>query len=405
MGKRIIWATACLLVVATCTNGGSEQSTTTESPQATPDTATASSGPGRLAIIDGTGDIIVMDSDGSNREAITESEGDPSIFTQPIWSPDGSTLAWGQATGTGFGVGFSEPGSREITALTTPNLPFYTYWSPDNRHLGVLHNGNSGVQFQIADLDQESTSILDEDTPFYFSWSPEGDRVVTHAGATRAETIRPDGERTELEPTAAGYLAPQWTPRGVFHVVDDRLVVEDETGSRETVAIVSGVTMFVANRQGTALALQSAGDEPGPVTAGAEDPPVVGANAVVVIDVLSGQVETISEALAIGFFWSPDGERLLVLTTGDGELVPLVWSDDSQTRFPGYLPSPAMVRDTFPFFPQYAQSVDFWSPDSNAFAYAGEVDETAGIWVQGLDTDQPLRVSDGTWVAWSAPSS
>jgi TolB protein len=403
MGKCVTWATTFLLVLVSCTEDTSNRATPTSAVPDTsaPETPATPTDQGRLAILDGSGDIVVMDPDGSNREAITDSDRNPSIFMQPIWSPDASALAWGQATGNGFGVGISKPGADEITTLTTPNLPFFTYWSPNNRHLGVLHNGTSGVQFQIADIDQQTTSVLDEDTPFYFSWSPEGDRVVTHAGPTRAETIRPDGEREALQPTAAGYLAPQWTASGVFHVVDDRLVVEDESGDRQTVAVVSGVTMFVANAEGTLVAVQSTGDGPGPITASTEDFPVVGANTVLIIDVVSGQAETVSEGLSVGFFWSPDGVSLLVLTTSEGGIVPLVWIDGEQTGFPGYSPSPSMVQDTFPFFPQYAQSVRFWSPGSAAFAYAGEVDGEAGIWVQDLDSETPRRVSDGRWVAWS----
>jgi TolB protein len=60
-----------------------------------------------------------------------------------------------------------------------------------------------------------------------------------------------------------------------------------------------------------------------------------------------------------------------------------------------------MLQDTFPFFPQYAQSISFWSPDSSAFAFAGLVDGDDGIWVQHLDEDAPTMVSDGVWVAWS----
>lgn len=406
MGKRAMWATALLVVLVSCTGESSDRPTTTEAVPETSEATTpkAPTDPGRLAILDGSGDIVVMDPDGSERVTITDSNDDPSIFMQPIWSPDASTLAWGQATGTGFGVGISKPGSDEITTLTTPNLPFFTYWSPDNRHLGVLHNGTSGVQFQIADIDQQTTSILDEDAPFYFSWSPEGDQVVTHAGPTRAETIRPDGEREALQPTAAGYLAPQWTTSGVFHVVDDRLVIEDETGARQTVAVVSGVTMFVANAEGALVAVQSTGDGPGPITASAGDAPVVGVNEVVVVDVVSGDTRTASEGLAVGFFWSPDGESLLVLTASETGIVPFVWADGETTMFPGYSPSPSMIQDTFPFFPQYAQSVRFWSPGSGAFAYAGAVDGEAGIWVQDLDSEMPVRVSDGTWVAWSGPA-
>lgn len=406
MGKRVIPAIAFLVVLISCTSDDADQSTNTSAVPETspPEPTTTPPDPGRLAILDRSGDIVVMAPDGSNREAITDRDGNPSVFMQPIWSPDASTLAWGQATGTGFGVGISKPGSGEITTLTTPNLPFFTYWSPDNRHLGVLHNGSSGVQFQIADIDRQTTSVLDEDTPFYFSWSPEGDRVVTHAGQDRAETIRPDGERETLQPTAAGYLAPQWTESGVFHVADDRLVIEDESGARQTVAVVSGITMFVANAEGTLVAAQSTGDGSGPVTASTEDPPVLGADEVVVIDVVSGQTEIILEGLSVGFFWSPDGVSLLVLTAIEGGIVARVWADGEQTEFPGYLPSPSMVRDTFPFFPQYAQSVSFWSPDSGAFAYAGEVDDEAGIWVQDLDSETPVHVSGGTWVAWSGPA-
>ena len=60
-----------------------------------------------------------------------------------------------------------------------------------------------------------------------------------------------------------------------------------------------------------------------------------------------------------------------------------------------------MLQDTFPFFPQYAQSLSFWAPDSSAFAFAGQVEGQGGIWVQDLAEDSPTMVSDGTWVAWS----
>jgi TolB protein len=64
-----------------------------------------------------------------------------------------------------------------------------------------------------------------------------------------------------------------------------------------------------------------------------------------------------------------------------------------------------MLQDTFPFFPQYAQSVSFWAPDSSAFAYAGAVGDEPGIWIQDLEGDAPTKVSDGTWVAWSGATS
>lgn len=361
-------------------------------------------GPGRLAVVDGAGDIVVMDPDGGNQLAVTENAGteNPAIYMQPIWSPDGSTLAWGQTTGTGFGVGISRPGSGLTTTLTTPNLPFYNYWSPNSRHLGVLHNGPSGVQFQIADVEQESTELLDEDAPFYFSWSPEGDRVVTHAGASRVETIEPNGNRTELEPTTGNYLAPQWTENGVFHVVEDQLVLEDNGGDRRPVIAVSGLTLFVSNPQGTHVALQATGSDGSGITASTDEFPSATTGAVVVVEVATGDTDIVDTSPALGFFWSTDGRSLLALTASESAIVPTVWTiDGEQTEYTAFRPPGSMLQDTFPFFPQYAQSVSFWAPDSSAFAFAGQVEGATGVWVQPVDRESPTRVSDGTWVAWS----
>jgi TolB protein len=409
MGGRLIPILAFALIAVACTDGSVEPtpttvnvttSTTTGEPDPDPEP-----NPGLLAVVDDGGGIVVMNPDGTDRRPVAAAgtSQNPAVYMQPVWSPDGSSLAWGQTTGTGFGVGISQLGSDLITTLTTPNLPFFTYWSPDSRYLGLLHNGTSGVQFQIADIDEETTSLIDENAPLYFSWSPDGGRVVTHAGQGQVESVGVDGDRMSLEPTSPTYLAPQWTDRGVFHVVDDRLVVEDEQGGREVLADVTGavVTMFVANPLGTRMAMQSSGDGAGPITAALEEIPAPPADAVVVLDTTTAEVDVASELPAVGFFWSPDGERLLVLAAEDGQITPLVWDAGGVSTYPPYIPHPTLLQTTFPFFPQYAQSVSFWSPDSSAFAYAGASGDVAGVWVQEVAGEEPLRVSDGSWVAWS----
>jgi TolB protein len=407
MGSRLIWVIALAVALVSCSDDPEPAPTTTTERPGTTTTSTTTGdtqAPGRLAVVDAGGDIVVMGPDGSNRQRITETAGteNRALYMQPIWSPDGSTLSWGQTTGTGFGVGISRPESGLITTLTTPNLPFFTYWSPDSRHLGILHNGTSGVQFQIADIQEETTEVLDEDAPFYFSWSPEGDRVVTHAGSSRVETITPAGERIELQPTTGNYLAPQWTDAGAFHVVGEELILESEDGNRQPVIEVTGLTLFVANTQGTSVAVQATGEDGSGITASAEEFPSARAGVLVVVDVETGETDVVENAPALGFFWSSDGESLLAMTTEDSRIAPVVWSrEDGATEYTSFRPPPSMLRDTFPFFPQYAQSVSFWAPDGSAFTFAGEVDGETGIWVQDVAATSPTRVSDGSWVAWS----
>jgi TolB protein len=403
MGRRAIPLLALLALIVSCTSPESDVTTT---PASEPETTTTTStepplDPGRLAVVDDRGEVVVMRPDGSDRVALTDRGDNPGIHMQPIWSPDGSILAWGQSSGTGFGIGIGRPASGEVKILTTPNLPFYTYWSPNSRYLGALHNGTTGVQFQIVDVEEETTQLLDEAAPFYFSWSPEGDRVVTHAGVSRTQIITPEGDRVDLEPTSGHYMAPEWTPRGVFLVVDRVLMLEDGEGRRTPVADISGLAMFVANPQGTHVALQTIGDA-STITASTEEIPSVVTDSVVVVDVATGGVELTHSSPAVGFFWSPDGRSLLILAADESGITPRVWQlDGTASIFATYRPASRMLSDTFPFFPQYAQSVSFWSPDSTSFAFAGAVDGDDGIWIQDLGSDTPRKVSDGSWVAWS----
>jgi TolB protein len=390
MAGRLLTAVVSIALITSCTTASSGTDTT------------VATGPGRLVIVDGAGDVVLIDPDGSDREPITDSDSGTSRFTQPVWSPDSSKLAWGQFTeAKGFAVAIRDLKSGETTTLPTENLPFYTFWSPDGSHLGVLHNGSTGVVFRMVDVASGSNEIRDEDAPFYFTWSPEGDRVVTHAGVDRVESLGVDGSRERLEPTGPHYLAPQWTDRGVFHVAEDRLVVDDGD-ERIPIVEVRGFANFVANPAGDMVAIQTTGTGSG-IEVSVRAAASVTSDDLVIIDVDTGELTTVAEGPAAGFFWAPDGETLLVFEIGDSDLTPLVWANGETTEFASHRPPITMIRDTFPFFPQYAQSIGFWSPDSTSFVFAGAVEGAEGIWVQELTSERPVRVSSGVWAAWSGP--
>jgi Tol biopolymer transport system component len=110
------------------------------------------------------------------------------------------------------------------------------------------------------------------------------------------------------------------------------------------------------------------------------------------------------------FFWSPDGRAVLLMTpeAGANASQPLhrwrVWEGRQRFVSEPFVPSPTFFEQYVPFFDQYAQALTPWSPDGTAFAFAGQMQGSSGIWVQPVAQGAaPTRVSDGGFVMWSPP--
>ncbi len=408
MPRRLALIPVLVLVVGGCTQGAT--TATSEVPTVSSSTQFAVADdvgdlPGRLAILDEDGSISVIDPDGSNRIEITDGSDGSVAYFQPIWSPDSGSVAWGQIGSDGFSVGIGDVGGGDARFIPMSDLPFYLYWSPDSESVGALRNGAGGtIEFELVDVSEGTTTVRGQGAPFYFSWSPEGDELVAHIESRRFETVSQGEDSKDLGPTDPGYLAPFWTEAGIFHLVSDELVVETDQSGTTPLLSVPGPVAFVVNEQGTRVAVQSIGED-GSVTVGLQGIPEIALNSVVVFEVATGEVETVSGSPAVGFYWSGDGESLLAfLPTGSsGEVTPLVWRSGSGTlELAPFTPAGSYFRDVLPFFPQYAQSLSYWSPDGSAFAYTGEVDGQRGVWVQRLNSTGPKLVSDGSWVVWSS---
>jgi hypothetical protein len=396
MPQRVGLIVSVLLIVAACTGAETGVSTTP---------TTLDPGPiaGRLATLDGAGNVVVVEPDGSGRVVLTDDAGQLAAYVQPIWSPGADRVAFAQFDAVGFGVRIEALDGGDSSVTRTDQLPFYMFWSPTGETIAILRNGSNGLDLEMIDVAGGSASVLSSGAPFYFSWEPLGDSLISHVGEGRFETLGPSGAKADIGQTDPGYLAPQWTPAGIVHVAGGNLVIQEVGGDPTPIVGVGEFTTFVANPAGTKVALQVHG-ETGVVSVALR--PVAGAlpNRLVVVDVETGEVEDVTSTPAIGFFWSPDGESLLYLTPGpDGNGWDVeVWSTDgSSVEFGRLVPSEILAMDLIPFFPQYAQSMSFWSPDSRAFALPGAIDGEQGIWVYDIAGRSQERVADGTWVAWS----
>jgi TolB protein len=402
MERRLLISAACLLVSVACTDGDTGESPVSDAPGPT----TAPSGAavsGRLVVIGADGNIVTLEPDGAGPVQVTEDAGEATRYAQPSWSPSSDRLAWVELSTDGIGVGLGDPagGDRSLIEMTAP--PFYLNWSPDGTAMAVLHNGSTGaLELEMVDAVAGTSEVVAEGAPLYFSWSPAGDQIVAHIEEETLVGIGLDGVTRDLGPTATGYAAPTWITDGIVHLAPGGLALRAEGGAVSTLATVRPPVAMVANPDGTRIAVQSYADDESGISAALAAVPSLPANEVVVLDRATGEISQVTEGLSVGFFWSPDGEKLLVLQpSGPGEMEVLVWEEGETT--PQFLmtPQPSFVRDVLQFFDQYAQSLRLWSPDSRAVALAGAVEGEAGVWVHQIGDPAPTRVLDGTWAAWS----
>lgn len=380
-----------VLVASACTSGTAS------------DTTLPTSLVDRLVIIDETGNIVTINPDGSDAIAISDDGGEGAAYFQPTWSPSSAQLAWGRTSQEdGFSVGLGDPEGEMVGTIAMPNQPFYFYWSPDGRWIGALRNASAGgIDLEIVDAEDQETFVAATGAPFYFSWDESGSQMIAHIGDRGFQLIEVNGDLTDLGDTGPAYQAPQWTSAGVFHIRGGDLILFQPGGTEEIVATVAGPSTFVSNREGSRVAIQSV--SAGGIPAGIQAMPAVPLGGLVVLDVVSGTVEVVSEGPSIGYFWSPNGESLLIYEPASvvGTVDLMVWHKGETSHLVTYDPPGSFFRDVLPFFTQYAQSIELWSPDSTSVAFAGDVDGERGVWIQAISGGEPEYVTDGHWVAWS----
>jgi hypothetical protein len=410
MSRRSLPLAAVLLLAATaCTTEAATTTSTAPEPAATssPPPTDVSDLPGRLVVLDGGGNVVTLDPDGSHPTPITDDAGGGTVYRQPTFSPVAGQLAWAEISGPGFGLGSSGGDGDDRVRVPMSSPPFFTFWSPDGSGIGVLHNSTQGasIDFEMVDVAAGTSQVLASGTPFFFSWSPDSSQVAVHVELAIFATLDRVGETEDLGATADGYQAPHWTPDGIIHLAEDGLELRPIGGESRVLATVPGPVSFVANPQGTRVAIQSFVESEAPGINAAVSPiPALPANRVMVLDIESGELAEAVAGVSIGLFWSPDGEKLLALrlgAEGTGELTTVVWADGAGTELSSIAPHPLFAQEVLQFFDQYGQSLQLWSPDSTAFALPGAIDGDTGVWVHALGGGDPVNVHDGSWVSWS----
>ena len=413
MNRRLVLASAALLLSAACTSGAADSST---NPSMTDASATSSASTAaaegvlvdRLVVLDGAGNIVTMNRDGGEVTALTD-DADPGLgYFQPTWSPDASSIVASKVSSGSFSLVDFDLVADARSEVATESNAFYVHWSPTSDRLAFLSNGAAGLGLTIAQFGPSPTAtLLDHGQPLYFTWSPDGERLATLIGGQRFEVrdASPGGPANKIADPGT-FQNPAWTDAGIFYMVRtgsaDQLVIGEPDGATKVLARSPSGAIFTVPLSGDRVAVQATGEIDG-VSASLQQEPLLPLNRLVIIETATGELTLVTESPAIAFFWDAAGDQLLVLDIGERphSLRWSVWADGGLRELVEFVPAQVFLQSYLPFFGQYALSTTLWSPDGTAFAFAGFVEADGGIYVQDVAGGDPVKISDGSWVTWS----
>ena len=401
----------------------------------------------RIAYIDNSGDLFLVNPDGTGVERITGDvragllaqaleRGDS--YSWPTWSQDGTRLAVSRVALSGSSPdlsvqvldlatgGLTSAYTNEVPAPVADGTPHYIYWSPDGRYLSFLAPTPEGLRLFVKDYqsDDEPASVA-VGAPLYYHWTPDSRLLAVHNG-DRVTLQEPtvDGRETRVAVDAFNFRAPAISPDGsrlafvgIVGGVEGVYVVPalldtseaDTSDAPRLLLETQGMTAFAWAPDGSSLAVaeQSRGGVP-------------------LFDRLSlispdgSARSSVVEEQVLSFFWSPVGDSIawVGLNPQSREMslnvspVAAGQATGESRQLFRFSPTGEMFI-MFSFFDQYAYSHSIWSPDGSALVVAGNEEQEGGrrngsspsggqIYVVDVRTGESRRIASGKVALWSS---
>ena len=381
----------------------------------------------KLVVADGS-DISVVDPRGGEQTArIPPHPSGRLANRQPVWAPDGKTLAWSaydrrrSDAPTIVSIMDVSTGARADHELVFP--AFYLHWRPDGRSLAALSEGPLGIELTVVDVADGTQRIVSRGTPHFLDWSSAGELCVHVGQGTdhRVEIVAGNGalDVMPIEQRPGQFTAPAWRGTDEFVVSlqfdgnrSIALVGRDGRVRRE-LAVARGMSRFAMSSDLRHLALVDSTEIPlgHPTLAGRPNPeprpgvPLATPDRLVVQDLVDDTVHTVADQPPMSMAWSHDGTKLLYSVRIERGEPPLlqwyVWSVEGVQALSMFRPSSMITREYLPFAEQYARSRSVWSPDGTAFCFAGsDLEGHEGVWVHPLDR-RAERLCSGHVAFWA----
>jgi Tol biopolymer transport system component len=380
-----------------------------------------------IAYVDLSGQIhTIQPEDPSVKEKITPEGG---VFTWPAWSPDATQLAFSGVYLGNFSPGpltlfisqrdgsmprviyTNEPGMGPILN----GMPHYPIWSPDGSHLAFMASAPRGLTLYLDDVtDKEVADVVLRNAPLYASWSPDSNYILVHGGV---DHFLVDGETGEFagdfSRRSLGYRTPAWSPSDSSKVAllsqeegEQNLYISDvESGRRTLIDRISVNAAFLWSPDGDFLAV-----------AESDLPEGVLFQSISIFSPSGDRMPVEVQGNIVAYFWSPDSSRLayVLLTQTRGVVRLMMLDTKSGQRWPviEFIPTPNQAT-AYQFFDQFAHSHSPWSPDSESLVFAGRLRGDASsvsfsqqavphIYIVDASPEPTIRsIADGYMAFWS----
>jgi Tol biopolymer transport system component len=386
----------------------------------------------QIAIVGVDGNIYLSDSQGEARN-ITKGANVTRSFSYPSWSPDGTRLAYVARTSEGDSLMVYDRRTafRTLIFQGEGQEIIHHYWSPDNRHLSFLAEGDRPFSLILwwGEVGRPP-EVLTTGWPFFWAFSPDGSQMVIHryGGPPWGQVAILDSLHTQPKLRSLG-LSPGWFQAPAFQRNGEAVVAGSmdsfgrtavlraipATGERDTLYAGYGQMAFGISPGGEYLAIIDNRHLPGESLSGPLG----------LLDLATGQLlYKNTEINAIAFFWSPSGDRLAVFSTtqpgnfqqgsASGLLalpkqatyltVTLLDVHDLHVRpvTDFFVPTAEFLR-VLVLFDQFQHSASIWSPEGDALLLAGQPgSRPSGIWLYGLGPERAVSfVREGLLAFWA----
>jgi TolB protein len=303
----------------------------------------------------------------------------------------------------------------------------YVTWLPDGEHISFLLAEPNGLSLLLAELKESApVRIVTTGMPLYFDWSTTPGLLVVHLLALNTDrteqvalmNLTPTSQNVKkmLSSGRTPFKTPCWSPDGKHlayiannHAESNIIVADaDAKNPHSVVSLPVGENALVWAPDSAHLAYSTAITAQNPIFHGIK-----------LVDIKDASSKWLTKSDIAAFFFAPDSKHLVYVAAPEDKSYYTWFVVDVRTGMEkaiGNFLTTTEESTAYRYFDQLAVSHTIFSPDSQAFVYAGarlvgEPERASGIssppvaWIVPIDGSAPHQIANAVLAFFSPASS